>query len=158
MLGFLGEIQCKMDAKGRLAMPSLFLKQLPPEDRGRFIVNRGYNQCLTLYTLAEWEAVSTELSTLNLYNPQQLQFQRLFNRGAQEVTLDSNNRILLPKRLIAYSELNKDLILLGLAPRNRIEIWDMQKYDDYMNVSAADFAALAQSVMGTQNTPQPPIL
>jgi len=149
MHGFLGEIECKLDPKGRLAMPGRFLKQMPPDNNGGFVVNRGIEKCLTLYTLPEWDRVSKELETLNLYDAAQRLFLRQFFRGATEVMFDGNNRILLPKRLLDYAGIETDVVLLGYF--NRIEIWSTQVYDEVMEVDAANFANLANQVMSKQH-------
>lgn len=150
MYGFLGEIECKIDPKGRLAMPGRFIKQMPAEDNSGFVINRGIEKCLTLYTLPEWDKVSRELEVLNLYDAEQRLFLRQFFRGATEVMFDASNRILLPKRLKDYAGIENDVILLGYF--NRIEIWATNVYDEVMEVDAGNFAALANKVMGKQPT------
>ncbi|QQS31246.1 MAG: division/cell wall cluster transcriptional repressor MraZ [Sphingobacteriales bacterium] len=146
MSGFLGEIDCKIDLKGRLVMPVRFTKQMPAENNTGFVVNRGIEKCLTLYTFPEWERVTKELEDLNFYNTEQIRFVRQFFRGANEVMLDSNNRLLLPKRLLDYAEIESDVILLGYF--NRIEIWSSKIYDEVMDVDPVKFASLANTIMG----------
>lgn len=150
MSGFLGEIECKIDLKGRLAMPVRFAKQMPAENNSGFVVNRGIEKCLTLYTLPEWDRVTKELEVLNQYDAEQRLFLRQFFRGATEVMYDANNRLLLPKRLMDYAGIESDVILLGYF--NRIEIWATQIYDEVMEIDAARYAALAGNIMGNPNT------
>lgn len=148
MANFLGEIACKLDSKGRLSFPAKFLKQIPSDSPSCFIINRGLEQCLTLYTLAEWEKVTLELQKLNRYDPKQRLFIRQFMRGATEVNVDANNRLLLPKRLLQYANLEKNVILLGMF--SRIEIWAEDVFDAFMDIDPAEFADLAQQVMGEE--------
>ncbi|HRI29544.1 MAG TPA: division/cell wall cluster transcriptional repressor MraZ [Chitinophagales bacterium] len=152
MSGFLGEIECKIDPKGRLAMPVRFVKQMPAENNSGFVVNRGIEKCLTLYTLPEWERVTRELEILNLYNEEERTFLRQFFRGATEVMFDGSSRILLPKRLMDYANIETDVILLGYF--NRIEIWSPDIYDSIMNIDAAKFATLAGNIMGSKTNSQ----
>ena len=146
MAGFLGEISCKLDSKFRLNVPAMFIKQLPPECNDRFVINRGIEKCLTLYTVNEWNKVTSEMEGLNTYDPVKRKFLRQFFRGATEVPIDGQNRILLPKRLVQYAGLQKEVVLLGYF--NRIEIWSSQYFDDFMDIDPEEFAELANKVMG----------
>lgn len=145
MQGFLGEISCKIDPKGRLTMPARFVKQLPPENGINLVVNRGIEKCLVLYTMPEWSRVTQEMEHLNMYNSEERLFARLFFRGASELELDDSNRLLLPKRLMEYAEIDKDVVLVGYL--NRIEIWAEQVYEQFVNIDAESFAVLADKVM-----------
>jgi MraZ protein len=146
MSGFLGEISCKIDTKGRFVMPTKFLRQLPPEANNKMVVNRGFEQCLTLYTWPEWTKVTDELQSLNTYNPLHLRFIRQFFRGATEMQFDASNRLLIPKSLTQYADLKKEIILLGYF--NRIEIWSAKVYEEVMAIDPEEFAELANKVMG----------
>ena len=145
IVSFLGEIACKIDPKNRLAMPARFIKQMPPDYATGFVANRGIEKCLTLYTLPEWNRIVRELETLNLYDSDARMFARLFFRGATELILDEQNRILLPKRLLEYAEIDKDVILTGYL--NRIEIWSEMAYDQLMNIDSETYKAMANAIM-----------
>ena len=149
MSGFLGEIKGKIDAKGRIVMPARFLKQMPENQNHTFVLNRGIEQCLTLYTLSEWQKVMGEMKKLNLYGQKQRLFYRFFAR-AFELTLDATNRLLLPKDLLAYAQIEQEALLLGLPEQNRIEIWNPTNFENLMDFSSEDFAKLANDVMGNQ--------
>ncbi len=64
MTGFLGEYEVAMDAKGRFLMPSGFRKQLPEGEEMRFVVSRGLENFLTLYTMQDWDAFTAKLSRI----------------------------------------------------------------------------------------------
>ena len=149
MAGFRGEVDCKMDSKGRVLMPAIFLRQMLPEMGNAMVINRGIEKCLTLYTLAEWERVTAEMQSLNMYDIQHRRFIRQFSRGATDIIIDKNNRFLIPKRLIEYAGLSKELILLGY--NNQIEIWDKAAYDAAMDIDPEDYAQLANKVMGEES-------
>ncbi|TVR78922.1 MAG: division/cell wall cluster transcriptional repressor MraZ [Chitinophagaceae bacterium] len=146
MTRFLGEYECKVDAKGRLMIPSGLNKQLLPEARDRFVVNRGFEKHLVLYPFNEWEKISSEINRLNLYVKKNRQFVRYFYRGATELSPDSNNRILFPKSLMEYANLKKDVVLFAYS--NRIEIWNKEEYEGLLDDEPADFSDLAEDVMG----------
>lgn len=146
MAGLVGEFEVKLDAKGRFMFPSGLRKQLPPAAQRDFMLNKGFEDCLTLYPMYEWEKVSEKLSKLNLFKPQNRMFYRLFHQGAKAVSLDNAGRALIPVSHMERVGLNQEVMLI--AYNDRIEIWDKAKYFDMIEGSMADFADLANEVMG----------
>lgn len=144
--GFLGEFECRLDAKARIALPAALKKQLPAEAEGRFVVNRGFEQHLVLYPLNEWQRVTAEINRLNLFVKKNRDFVRYFHRGATEMELDGSGRLLLPRRLLEYAGIKDTVILLAYA--HRIECWDTVLYDKLLSDEPADFARLAEEIMG----------
>lgn len=150
MANFIGEFDCKLDAKGRLMLPSGLRKQLDPAAQERFVLNRGFEKCLVLYPKNEWEGISSEVNKLNQYVKKNREFIRYFYRGASELELDNTGRLLLPKRLLDYAGAEKDVVLFAYS--NRIEVWDKKTYEGLLTDEPDDFADLAEEVMGkTQN-------
>lgn len=146
MLNLIGEYECKLDGKSRLLFPAGLKKQIPAvAGEFRFVLNRGFEQCLVLYTLDEWKTRSEEINQLNDYIKQNRDFVRYFYRGATELLLDGANRILLPKGLLEYAGIEKDMVLFAFS--NRIEIWDSKKYKSLLTDEPEDFARLAEEVM-----------
>ena len=97
MIQFLGEYNCKIDAKGRLRLPAQLLKQLGAEAAEGFVLNRGFEQCLVLYPRQAWDLISSDIQKLNQYVKKNRDFVRYFFRGATELDLDSNSRLLFPR-------------------------------------------------------------
>ncbi len=146
MSQFLGEFECKLDPKGRVMIPAGLKKQLSPDAKDRFVINRGFENCLVLYPFNEWEIISADVNKLNLYTKKNRDFARYFFRGATELNLDATNRLLLPKPLLEYAKIDKDLILFAYS--NRIEVWSKANYDSLLTDEPVDFASLAEEVMG----------
>lgn len=146
MSGLVGEFECKLDAKGRFLFPSGLRKQLNPSALELFMVNKGFENCLTLYPMNEWEKVSTKISKLNLFKPKNRMFYRLFHQGAKQLALDKAGRILIPTALMEKIGLKKDIMLT--AYNDRVEIWDRAEYLSIMNENISDFSDLADEVMG----------
>ena len=149
MPGFIGEFPCTMDAKGRFNVPSALLRQIPAKEQKRFVVHRGIEKHLVLYTKKEWEKISAEVNELNLYITKNREFIRKFNRGATEVELDTTSRLLLPKSLMEYAGIDRDIVLFAYG--NRVEIWSEKGYEKMLKEDKADFATLAEEVMGKKN-------
>ncbi|MDQ2694467.1 MAG: division/cell wall cluster transcriptional repressor MraZ [Pseudomonadota bacterium] len=154
MASFLGEFECRLDAKSRISLPSALKKQLPTQAQGQFVINRGFEQHLVLYPSSEWDVISGEINRLNLYVKKNRDFVRYFYRGATELTLDSHSRLLLPRRLLAYAAIREDVILFAYS--NRIEVWAAELYDQLLKDEPTDFSALAEDIMGTLRSQQTP--
>lgn len=146
MTNLIGEFECKIDEKGRLIIPAALKKQLPPEAEDKFVINRGFEKCLVLYPRNEWKTISDEINQLNLYNKKNRDFVRYFFRGATELTLDGSSRILVPKSLLDYAAVSKEIVLFAFS--NRIELWAKEAYDSLLSDEPEDFATLAEEVMG----------
>lgn len=146
MSHFLGEFDCKLDAKGRMMIPSSLKKQLPEAEREGLVINRGFEKHLVIYTKKEWDKITEELSKLNQYETKNRLFIRYFTRGATELSLDSANRILFPKSLTEYAGIGNEVVLA--CQLNRIEVWAKDAYDSQMDDEPENFANLAEEVMG----------
>lgn len=149
MTTFLGDIHCKIEAKGRLLFPSIFKKQLQ-NDQNSFVIKKDiYEKCLVLYTADEWQRqVEILRKKLNLYNREHSKFLREFYRDTAELTLDNNGRILIHRRLLDLVNIKKDIYMLGLD--TKIEIWAKEEYEKF-DTNQDEFANLAQNILGNIN-------
>lgn len=147
MSHFLGEFDCKLDAKGRMMIPSSLKKQLPEAEREGLVINRGFEKHLVIYTKKEWDSITEELSKLNAYEKKSRDFIRYFTRGATELSLDSASRILFPKALMEYAGISGEVVLSCVL--NKIEVWAKDAYDSQMDNEPENFANLAEEVMGS---------
>ncbi|MFC4263423.1 division/cell wall cluster transcriptional repressor MraZ [Ferruginibacter yonginensis] len=146
MISFLGEYESTIDAKGRFLLPAAFKKQLPNGDGAQFVINRGFEKCLTLYPVQSWEPIFAKISTLNDFDPNVRAFRRYFLNGASPIEMDSAGRLLLPKNLVGYASLAKDIVLVSAL--NKIEIWDKKLYDQFFDsVTDEAFSKIANEVM-----------
>jgi len=146
MTGFLGEFESTLDAKGRFLLPAGLKRQLPEGENTRFVINRGFETCLTLYPRQSWEPLYARISTLNDFDPKVREFRRYFLNGATEVELDSAGRLLLPPNLKEYAGLEKDIVLASAM--DKIEIWSVGNYKKFFeSYSPDDFSDLAKQVM-----------
>ncbi|MGE9312291.1 division/cell wall cluster transcriptional repressor MraZ [Niabella sp. CJ426] len=147
MTGFLGEFEATVDAKGRFLLPAGFKKQLAEGDGDKFVINRGFEKCLSLYPLSSWKPIAEKVNALNDFDPKVRQFKRYFLNGATMVEPDSAGRLLLPPTLKEYAALQKDIVLVPAG--NKMEIWDSAKYKEFFDsFSPESFSDLASLVMG----------
>ena len=146
MSQFLGEFECKLDAKGRLMLPAGLRKQMPEAEREGLVINRGFEKHLVIYTRKEWDTIVADLSKLNQYEKKTRDFIRYFTRGASELSLDAAGRILVPKSLLEYGGMSGDVVLASQF--NKIELWAKDAYDAQLDNEPDNFANLAEEVMG----------
>jgi len=150
MTGFLGEYEATLDPKGRFLLPAGFKKQLPEGESTRFVINRGFEKCLSLYPMQSWEPLYAKISTLNDFDPRVREFRRFFLNGATIVEPDAAGRLLLPPNLKAYAGLEKDIVLAAAV--DKIEIWSSSNYQKFFESYAPDdFSTLAQAVMAKES-------
>lgn len=145
----LGEYEVKLDEKGRVRLPSALLKQMDSSVNGRFVLNRGFENCLALYPWPIWDEMASKVNKLNTFDKKNRQFVRAFYRGATELQLDGSERLNLPKQLMAYAGISKTIIVT--AQSNYIEIWDKERYEEFMEMDSDDWADLAEQVMGDED-------
>jgi MraZ protein len=153
MATFIGDYACKVDAKGRIILPMAFKKQVPADARDHFVVRKDiFENCLVLYSIEDWNRQLEKIrKRINPYNREHNKFLRNFFKGTAELCLDSNNRMLIPKRLLELIGADRDVVLAGQD--GRIEIWAADTYDR-IDLAAEDFANLAEKLMGgTINEP-----
>ena len=151
MIGFLGEYEATLDSKGRFLLPAGVKKQLPEGVEPVFVVNRGFEKCLTVYPIQSWKPIYENISALNDFDPKVREFRRYFLNGAIQLELDGAGRILLPKNLLEHAGLVKDIVLVSAV--NKLEIWDKNKYQQFFDTFSPEaFSALAAEVMAKKET------
>lgn len=150
MVEVYGSYECKVDAKGRLMVPSSVKKQMAPILQDGFILKRSiFQPCLELYPLGEWKQLIGRMNKLNKFNKKNNDFVRKFTAGVKTVEVDSNGRLLIPKDLIGYAGIEKEIIFSSVL--NIIEIWDKKKYEEAIGQDDEDFASLAEEIMGNED-------
>jgi MraZ protein len=147
MITFIGDYTVRLDPKGRLSFPAAFKKQIREALQDGFVLKRDvFESCLIMYPMEEWERQNRIIrSRTNPYNKEHARFLRMFFSGTAEVTLDANNRMLIPKRLLEYAGIKSEVVLAGQS--GKIEIWASEKYGG-VSVADDDFAAMAEKILG----------
>ncbi|MDR0427877.1 MAG: division/cell wall cluster transcriptional repressor MraZ [Dysgonamonadaceae bacterium] len=126
---FTGSIDAKMDVKGRVFVPAAFRKILQKGEGEHLMMRKDiYQECLVLYPKQSWEAELNRLrEKLNRYNEEHQQFYRQFVMDSEVLEMDSNGRILIPKRYLQKINLSKEVRFLGMD--DVFEIWDRNKLE-----------------------------
>jgi len=135
---FIGEYSHSVDTKGRVSVPAKFREELGE----RFILTKGLDNCLFIYSMVEWNILENKLKQLPLTNRDARAFVRFFFSGATECELDTQGRIRIPTNLRDHAILEKDAVIIGVG--TRIEIWsyeEWQKYNSDENLSYDEIAS-----------------
>lgn len=146
----IGTYECKVDEKGRLMLPAPLKKQLASSLQDGFVLKRSvFQSCLELYPMAEWNIVMAKVNKLNRFVKKNNDFIRRFTAGVKVVEIDTTGRLLIPKDLVAFASIRKEIVLSSAV--NIVEIWDKDLYEKSIDDAAIDFADLAEQVMGNVN-------
>ena len=137
---FIGEYQHSLDAKNRLIIPSRLREELGDT----FVVTKGLDGCLTIYTGHEWDKVQKQLDGLPTTNRAARQYIRFMTSGAAECSCDIQGRIQLPQNLVTYAGIDHSCVIIGA--NDYVEIWSEERWQKYNADTAENFDDLAESL------------
>ncbi len=150
MINIIGTYECKADVKGRVMFPSALKKQLQKVIGEGFVIKRSvFNKCLEIHPMNEWDEVVKHVNKLNRFVKKNNDFIRSYMAGLKVVEVDGSGRFLIPKDLLNFANLKKEIVLSSSV--NMIEIWDKKSYELSVSETLKDFGDLAEDVMGKQS-------
>jgi len=138
-----------VDAKGRLMLPTSLKKQLGSLEEGFVLKRSVFQPCLELFPMSEWNKMMLKINKLNRFVKKNNDFIRRFTAGVKMVEIDATGRLLIPKDLVVFAKIDKEIVLNSAI--NIIEIWDKDLYENAVDDATDDFADLAEEVMGNLN-------
>jgi MraZ protein len=138
---FLGTHTPRLDDKGRLIMPAKFREQL---EEG-VVVTRGQERCLYVFPVAEFARLADQLRQAPVTSKQARDYLRVFLSGASDEVVDRQGRFTIPANLRTYAGLTRDCAVIGAG--QRIEIWEAQAWETYLNEQEQVFAEQAEEVV-----------
>ena len=144
----IGEYYCKLDAKGRLLLPSGFKEQLGDELAEGFVLRPGlFETCLDVYGMDDWRNLQSKLAKLNPFKKENLVMMRRINGGARVVKMDASGRLQIPKDLVDKCAMVKEVVITSLP--DRMQIWAKEKMDE-SNAQMTDeqFAQMLEDRLG----------
>lgn len=146
MAGFKGQAEYSVDSKGRIAIPAKMRNALNPAAKNTFTITRGTDRCIWIYALDYWEEMEAQYARLNTFRSEERDFLRLTMMWAEEVVLDGQGRIGIPRPLMEHAGVTERALIIGVL--NRIEIWNPDVFSTRLASAAADYETLAERVMG----------
>ena len=136
----MGEYHHNIDEKNRLIIPSKFRFDLGE----KFVITRGLEKCLFVYSLSEWESIVSKLRTLPFTKKDSRDFIRFFLSGATECVLDKTGRVCITSPLVHYAGLSHECVIIGA--NDRLEIWDKNNWDNFFQTNEENFANIAENL------------
>jgi MraZ protein len=133
-------------------IPVALKNQMVPILSQGFVIKRSvFQPCLELYPMAEWNLLMEKMNRKNRFRKKNNDFIRRFTAGVKLVEIDGNGRLLIPRNLMAVAGIDREVVLSSAI--NIVEIWDRDAYEAVLEETAADFADLAEEVMGDDEDP-----
>ena len=123
---FIGEYEVRVDDKGRIMVPAALRKQLPPDMQDRFVLNRGFENCVAMTPYSIWQKEAEKINRMNDKKKLVREYQRFFANGAVDLTLDNSGRMLIPKHLKDWAGIGREIVIATRGAK--IEIWAKDKF------------------------------
>ena len=136
----MGEYHHNIDDKGRLIIPSKFRNELGNE----YIITKGLDKCLFVYSVDEWNKLVKDLNTLKFTKKNVRAFERFFVGGASLNEFDKQGRISITSPLIHYANINKECVIIGV--NERLEIWSLEEFNNYMKENEDNLSEMAEDI------------
>jgi MraZ protein len=144
MAFFKGQEVYSIDSKGRVNIPSKMRKSLSPEANDTFAITRGLDKCITAYPIDEWKKYEEKFSNLNQYDEKNRYFLRMLLMWSEEVTLDAQQRITLPRKLLEFAGIDGKVMIVGMG--DHIEFWNPDEFENYLNKFNEPYEKVAEKV------------
>jgi MraZ protein len=141
---FKGSFNYTVDSKGRINIPAKMRKNLAPEANNSFVITRGFENCIFVYPNDEWAKRELEIGKLQQNDPKHRYYTRMMLENATDAELDGQYRIILPKDLIAYANIENEVFILGAF--DRIEVWNPNEYKKYLDGQQEDYLTVASKI------------
>jgi MraZ protein len=145
MSSFKGSYSYAVDEKGRVNLPAKLRKYLSPESNDTFVVTRGFEKCLFVYPVDEWNRLEQNLRNLSSYDPEHRRFIRTLLELASECQLDAQARLMIPQELREFASIQGEVRIIGTL--DKIELWDPKIYDEYKISQPESYENIAAKVM-----------
>jgi MraZ protein len=144
----IGEFYCKLDAKGRLLLPSSFKEQLGDALNDGFVLRPGlFERCLDVYGKDDWRKLQDKLGKLNPFKKENLMMMRRINGGARVVMMDGSGRLQIPKDLVEKCGMVKEVVITSLP--DRMQIWGKEQMDkSNAEMSDEEFSQMLEDRLG----------
>jgi MraZ protein len=147
MDNFIGNMDAKADAKGRICVPATFRKILQTAEDARLVLRKDiYKDCLVLYPVSAWEEELTKLrARLDEYDEEQQDFYMQFVSDSELLEMDSIGRILIPKRYMQLAGITSDVRFIGV--NHTIKLWGRVKYEEFIKKNNEVFKTNARKFL-----------
>ena len=136
----MGEFHHNIDEKSRLIIPSKFRSELGE----RFIITKGLDKCLFVYSEVEWNKIMQKVSSLQFTKKNVRAFERAFIGGASTIEFDKQGRINITSPLVHYADIHKECVIIGV--NERLEIWSLENFNNYMKENEESLEEITEDI------------
>ena len=136
----MGEFHHNIDEKSRLIIPSKFRSELGE----RFIITKGLDRCLFVYSEVEWNKIMQKVSNLQFTKKNVRAFERSFIGGASLIEFDKQGRINITSPLVHYANITKECVIIGV--NERLEIWSKESFDEYIKTNEDSLEEITENI------------
>ena len=136
----MGEFHHNIDEKSRLIIPSKFRSELGE----RFIITKGLDRCLFVYSEVEWNKIMQRVSSLQFTKKNVRAFERTFIGGASQIEFDKQGRINITSPLVHYANIQKECVIIGV--NERLEIWSLEEFENYMKANEESLEEITEDI------------
>lgn len=142
---FKGQETYSIDNKGRVNIPAKMRKSITPEAGDVFVVTRGVDKCIVAYPMDEWRKYEERFSQLNHYDEKDRFFLRMILAWSEEVSIDGQQRVSLPKRHMEFAGIEGKVTIVGMI--DHIEFWNPDEFEKYLGGQTESYEDVAAKVM-----------
>ena len=136
----MGEYHHNIDEKSRLILPAKFRSELGE----RFVITKGLDKCLFVYSETEWNKLMQKVSSLQFTKKNVRAFERTFIGGASLIEFDKQGRINITSPLVHYANIKKECVIIGVS--ERLEIWSKEEFESYMNDNEDNLEQITENI------------
>ena len=136
----MGEYHHNIDEKSRLIIPAKFRRELGE----RFVITKGLDKCLFVYSETEWNKLMQKVSSLQFTKKNVRAFERTFIGGASLIEFDKQGRINITSPLVHYANIKKECVIIGVS--ERLEIWSKEEFESYMNDNEDNLEQITENI------------
>ena len=148
MSSFKGSDNYIVDAKGRVSIPSKMRRNIEPAADLTFVVARGLEKCLYAYPLDEWRRLEATIRDMPQSNEKDRFFVRMLMQWSEEVQLDGQYRLLLPRTLMEFAEIDREVFFIGVL--DHIELWNPANFKKYIDSKKESYERVAEHFIGAR--------
>ena len=136
----MGEYHHNIDEKSRLIIPAKFRSELGE----RFVITKGLDKCLFVYSETEWNKLMQKVSSLQFTKKNVRAFERTFIGGASLIEFDKQGRINITSPLVHYANIKKECVIIGVS--ERLEIWSKEEFESYMKDNEDNLEEITENI------------
>lgn len=139
-----GEYTHRLDNKDRFILPAKFREKVKALEKNIFFITRGLEGCLFLFSQDVWQNLEEKLKAVSFTKQEGRSFNRLYFSGAHEIEIDSQGRVSIPSYLKEFSQIKKEIVIVGVG--DRIEIWDKERWKRFYQENKRKFEEAAENL------------